>query len=127
MSRLLIVDDEPAICWGFQEFLSEEGHQVQIASSAEEALKVSAKSPFDAVVLDVRLPGMDGLTALTELRRRTKNAPVIVITAFGSLETAIATLRAGAYDFIAKPLKRAEVVGWLPNEGVMAVAVYPES
>ncbi len=103
MSRLLIVDDEPAICWGFREFLSEDGHQVRIASSAEEAVKLAHKEKFDAVVLDVRLPGMDGLTALAELRRRTDNAPVIVITAFGDLETAVRAIAEGAFDYLPKP------------------------
>lgn len=103
MSRLLIVDDEPAICWGFREFLSEEGHQVQIASTAEDALKLTTKEKFDAIVLDVRLPGMDGLSALGEIRRRTKNAPVIVITAFGDLEIAVRAISEGAFDYLPKP------------------------
>jgi len=103
MSRLLIVDDEPAICWGFREFLSEEGHHVQIASTAEDALKLTTSEKFDAVVLDVRLPGMDGLAALGEIRRRTKNAPVIVITAFGDLEVAVRAISEGAFDYLPKP------------------------
>lgn len=103
MSRLLIVDDEPTICWGFREFLSEEGHQVQIASSAEEALKLSGRERFDAVVLDVRLPGTDGLSALGELRRRTKNAPIIIITAFGDLDIAVQAISEGAFDYLPKP------------------------
>lgn len=111
MGRLLIVDDEPAICWGLREFLTEEGHQVQITSSAEEALKVSGKSRFDAVVLDVRLPGMDGLTALGELKRRTKNAPIIVITAFGDLEVAVRAISEGAFDYLPKPFDLESAAG----------------
>lgn len=103
MGRLLIVDDEPAICWGIREFLLDEGHEVRIASSAEEGLKYASAEKFDAVILDIRLPGMDGLSALGELRRRTRNAPIIVITAFGDLETAVRAISEGAFDYLPKP------------------------
>lgn len=103
MSHVLIVDDEPSICWGFREFLTEDGHEVSVAASAEEGLRlVSQRSP-DAIVMDVRLPGMDGLTALRELRTRLRDVPVIVITAFGNLETAVEAVRQGAFDYLPKP------------------------
>ncbi len=89
MSRILIVDDEASICWAFREFLSDEGHEVDVAASAEEGLKLAETETPDAVVLDVRLPGLDGLSALSEFRNRIGPAPIVVITAFGNLDTAV--------------------------------------
>jgi DNA-binding NtrC family response regulator len=103
MSHVLIVDDEPSICWGFRELLADEGHEVSIASSAEEALQMADREAPDAVVLDVRLPGRDGLSAIQDLRRRIGPAPIIVITAFGNLDTAVRALEEGAYDYLTKP------------------------
>lgn len=103
MSHVLVVDDEPTICWGFRELLHDEGHQVTITSSAEDALKVAGRIQPDAVLLDVRLPGMDGLTALSRLKEKTGDVPFIVVTAFGSLDTAVRAVEAGAFDYLSKP------------------------
>ena len=103
MSHVLIVDDEPSICWGFREFLSEEGHEVSIAASAEEALRMVGEKKPAAIVLDVRLPGMDGLTAIEQFRRLVGDVPIIVITAFGNLETAVQAVKEGAFDYLPKP------------------------
>ena len=70
MSQILIVDDEASICWAFRESLSDLGHHVEVAASAEEGLRIAAANSLDAVVLDVRLPGMDGLTAMRAFRER---------------------------------------------------------
>jgi two-component system nitrogen regulation response regulator GlnG len=105
MSHVLVVDDEPAICWGFCELLRGEGHEVTIASSAEEALKVAPKCLPDTIVLDVRLPGMDGLTALKQLKAKSGDAPVVVMTAFGNLETAVRAVEEGAFDYLTKPFE----------------------
>jgi two-component system nitrogen regulation response regulator GlnG len=103
MSHVLIVDDEPSICWGFREFLSEEGHEVSVAASAEEALQLVGENKPAAIVLDVRLPGMDGLTAIEHFRRLVGDVPIIVITAFGNLETAVQAVKEGAFDYLPKP------------------------
>jgi two-component system nitrogen regulation response regulator GlnG len=103
MSRILIVDDEASICWAFREFLTDEGHGVDIAASAEEGLKLAEEGPPDAVVLDIRLPGTDGLSALSEFRRRIGPAPIVVITAFGNLDTAVRAMQGGAFDYLVKP------------------------
>jgi DNA-binding NtrC family response regulator len=103
MSHVLIVDDEPSICWGFRELLTEDGHEVSIASSAEEAIDIASQSIPDAVILDVRLPGRDGLSAIKDLRDRVGDAPIIVVTAFGNLQTAVRAVEEGAYDYLAKP------------------------
>ncbi len=103
MSCILVVDDEESICWAFREFLGDEGHRVETASSAEEALRKAVEVRPDAVVLDVRLPGMDGLTALPLLRERAGGSPIVVMTAFGDLETAVRAVEAGAFDYLVKP------------------------
>ncbi len=104
MSTVLIVDDEPTICWAFKEALTEEGHAVRIAPSAEDALELTSGNwRPDAVVMDIRLPGMDGLTAMQQLQKRLGETPVVVITAFGSLDTAVRAMEAGAFDYLVKP------------------------
>src|SRR5262249_36257956 len=103
MGRILIVDDEESICWALRETLSDEGHRVEVAASAEEGLQIASASPLDAVVLDVRLPGMDGLTAMKAFRERVGPAPIVVITAFGNLETAVRAMEGGAFDYLVKP------------------------
>lgn len=103
MSHILVVDDEEAVCWALERALKGEGHSVSVAASAEDALDVARKKRPDAVVLDVRLPGMDGLSALGRLRELTADAPVIVVTAFGNLATAVRAVEGGAFDYLAKP------------------------
>lgn len=124
MSRILIVDDEPAICWSFREALRDEGHTVEVAASAEEALTKSANgSRPHVVVMDVRLPGMDGLSAMEQLRERIGTSPIIIMTAFGNLETAVRAMEQGAFDYLLKPfdldqatavINRALAAGRLP-------------
>jgi two-component system nitrogen regulation response regulator GlnG len=103
MSNILVVDDEASICWAFREFLADEGHHVEIAATAEEGLRIAEHLALDAVVLDVRLPGMDGLTALRGFQERVGSAPIIVITAFGNLDTAVRAIAGGAFDYLVKP------------------------
>jgi two-component system nitrogen regulation response regulator GlnG len=103
MAQLLIIDDEPAICWGLEKLGRSLGHEVRIASSAEQALELAARGPADVVVLDVRLPGLSGLEAMAALRERLGGAPIIVITAYGDLETAVEAVRRGAYEYVVKP------------------------
>lgn len=110
MGHILLVDDEQAVCWALERGLSQEGHQVTVASSAEEAFTKAAQQRPDAILLDVRLPGIDGLTALGRLRQLTRQAPVIVITAFGNLDTAVRAVEGGAFDYLAKPFDLAQVI-----------------
>jgi two-component system nitrogen regulation response regulator GlnG len=103
VSHILLVDDQESVCWALGQALTAEGHQVAVAPSAEEAFRLAADRRPDAVLLDVRLPGMDGLTALARLRELTGDAPVVVMTAFGNLATAVRAVEGGAFDYLAKP------------------------
>jgi len=103
MSRILIVDDEASICWAFREFLTDEGHDVDVASSAEEGLQYASRTQHDALLLDVRLPGMDGLTAMRQFQQTSAETPIIVMTAFGNLDTAVKAIEGGAFDYLTKP------------------------
>ncbi len=101
--RLLIVDDEPTICWGLARLAEQLGWAAATASSAEEGLKLAAEQPPDLLILDVRLPGMDGLTATEHFRPLLDGAPIVIITAYGDLATAVETVRRGAFEYLVKP------------------------
>jgi two-component system nitrogen regulation response regulator GlnG len=103
MKHILIVDDEEAVCWSLQRALTREGFSVSTAASAEQALALLNQQRPDVLILDVRLPGMDGLTALARFRHLVPDLPVIVVTAFGDLPTAVRAVEGGAFDYLAKP------------------------
>src|SRR6266851_5258644 len=103
MKKILIVDDEEAVCWALDRALTREGHRVRSAGSAEEAFLLAEKERPDVIVLDVRLPGLDGLSALKRFDELAADVPVIIITAFGNLTTAVRAVEGGAFDYLAKP------------------------
>ncbi len=104
MSHVLIVDDEPAICWAFRECLTDEGFTVDVAGTAEQAMTMADRVKPDVIVMDVRLPGMDGLQALKQFRGKSAGVPVIMMTAFGNLGTAVGAIDGGAFDYLTKPI-----------------------
>ncbi|GIX00341.1 MAG: sigma-54-dependent Fis family transcriptional regulator [Pirellulaceae bacterium] len=108
MAHILIVDDEESICWALQRMLSEQ-HDVSVAATAEEAIDIVGQRPVDLVLLDVRLPGKGGLEVLPDMRRLQAGLPVIVMTAFGDLQTAITAVERGAIEYITKPFNLNEV------------------
>jgi two-component system nitrogen regulation response regulator GlnG len=110
---VLVVDDEQSICWGLSRLGESLGHKVISASSAEQALACAEAACPDVVVLDVRLPGMDGLTAIGRFQDCCGSVPIIVITAYGDLRTAVEAVRRGAFDYIAKPFDVGKVKGAL--------------
>ncbi len=101
---VLIVDDEKGVQSSIQGILEDVGFDSQAVSSAEEALDILAKRSFPVVLLDVWLPGMDGLKALAQIRRISPDAVVIMISGHGSIETAVRATKLGAFDFVEKPL-----------------------
>lgn len=102
--HVLVVDDEPAMQELVQAALGEVGLEVLTASSGEEALRVARETPLDAVLTDVRMKGMSGIALCSSVKEHFPSVPVVVMTGFGSMETAVEALRAGAYDFVTKPL-----------------------
>ncbi len=104
MKNVLVVDDDEKICWAFEQFLTDEGHRPIIANNAEEGLrKVQSETP-DIILLDVRLPGMNGLEALKQIKAVQSEAIVIVMTAYDNVETTIQAMQLHAFDFIPKPI-----------------------
>lgn len=108
--RVLIVDDEEHIRKILTVMLSKKGCLTQAAASGQEALDMAGRTGFDAVITDIRMPGMDGLELLARLKAQDPDLIVIVITAFSSVETAILAMKQGAYDYISKPFKEDEIL-----------------
>lgn len=104
MADLLVIDDDPSMARAFELFLSREGHKFRVAGSAEEGLRLLAERTPDLVFLDVRMPGLDGLQALPIIRERWPETDVVIMTAYGSSQTSIDAMRAGAFDLLVKPL-----------------------
>jgi len=103
-ATILVVDDERNILTSVSRALGLEGYEVEVAGSAEIALEKLAKQSFDAILLDVQLPGIDGLAMLDELREREITAPVIMMSGHATIEVAMEATRRGADDFIEKPI-----------------------
>lgn len=110
MNRILIVDDEPAIGWSLRELLADDGHVVDLAATVDGALTACAKAAPAVILLDVRLPGRDGISAIPDLRAAAPAALIIVMTAFGDLDTAVRAVEAGAFDHLVKPFDLGQVV-----------------
>ena len=104
MPRILIVDDEPGIRQSLKGVFEDEGFATESVSSGEECLKKIAQSAFDLVLLDIWLPGIDGLETLRRLREISPSTRVIMISGHATIATAVAATKLGAYDFIEKPL-----------------------
>lgn len=103
-ARILIVDDEANIRNALAKLLSKFGHTVKSASNAQESLAMLRSSQFDVVLSDLRMPGDDGLHLLGEIKKLYPAIEVIVMTAYGTIETAVQAMREGAYDYIEKPI-----------------------
>lgn len=103
MSRLLVVDDEPNMRSMLGDILETEGHEVVALPEAEEALALLQGESFDTAILDLNLPGVSGLEMLRRLKDRNPPLPIIMITAYGTIDAAVEAMRLGAYDFIIKP------------------------
>jgi two-component system response regulator PilR (NtrC family) len=114
-TSILIIDDEEIMREILETLLSREGYSVRVASSGAEGLELARSVPFDAAIVDVMMPGMDGMAVLGELKKLDDDLPVIMITAFASVENAIAAMKRGALDYITKPFKNDEVLVVIRN------------
>ena len=104
MSKILIVDDEAAIRSALKEVLEYEGFTISEAPDGETALKMVLKESFDLIFCDIKMPKLDGLDFLSELKKEEIHVPVVMITGHGTIDTAVEAIKRGAYDFIQKPL-----------------------
>ena len=109
-TKLLIVDDEPIIRDSLAEFLAQEGFDVTACGDAEEALAHARRTRFDLALCDVQLPGIDGLELLDRLLKISPETVVLLITAYGTVETAVAAFQRGAHDYLIKPILLDEVL-----------------
>ena len=109
-ASILVVDDEEIMREILETLLTREGYQVRLVSSGEEGLELARTHTFDAAIVDVMMPGLDGIATLQELRKLDDDLPVLMITAFASVETAISAMKLGAFDYITKPFKNDEVL-----------------
>jgi len=107
---VLIVDDEEVMREILEALLVREGYRVKVASSGEEGLELARGTSFDAAIVDVMMPGIDGITTLEELKKIDEDLPIVMVTAFASVETAISAMKRGAFDYITKPFKNDEVI-----------------
>ena len=110
MAHILLVEDEQRLARLCKRVLEDEGHVVDTAESGEEALSLGAAEGFDAIVLDVMLPDVDGIQVCARLRRQGVQTPVLMLTALGALEDRVKGLDAGADDYLTKPFEFAELL-----------------
>jgi DNA-binding NtrC family response regulator len=102
--KILVVDDELGLCAGLQEGLRREGYQVDAAHDAAAALQLAGRGLYNLVISDVKMPGMDGLELLAQIRARSRDTLFILMTAFGTVGNAVEAMRLGAYDYLPKPI-----------------------
>lgn len=107
---ILIVDDEESICQTLGGILNDEGHEIVAAASGEEALRIVEEDPPSLVLLDIWLPGMDGIEVLKAIKAGYPRTQVIMMSGHGSIETAVKATKLGAFDFIEKPLSLEKVI-----------------
>ena len=108
--HVLIVDDEAGVRSALSGVLRDEGYDVEAVESGEACLDRVSRAPYDVIVLDIWLPGMDGLVTLARLRERRVDAPVVMISGHGNIESAVRAIKLGAFDFVEKPLSLEKTV-----------------
>ncbi|MEN8142497.1 MAG: response regulator, partial [Thermodesulfobacteriota bacterium] len=110
MKTILVVDDEPNYRLILSELLQEDGYEVLTAESGEKAMPQIRGTDLDLVVTDMRMEGMDGMDLLKETKIYNAELPVIMITAFGEVEKAVAAMQAGAFNYLTKPFNNEELL-----------------
>jgi two-component system, NtrC family, nitrogen regulation response regulator GlnG len=109
-ARILVADDEDGLRWVLEKGLQQAGHDVFAVKDGPAAVRAFEAEPFDLVFLDVRMPGLDGLAALARLREARPDALIVIMTAHGTMDTAIQAMQRGAYDYLAKPFDMDEAI-----------------
>jgi DNA-binding NtrC family response regulator len=109
-ARILVVDDEEVVRRSFERILSGPACSVRSVSTGSEVSQAMDEETFDVVLLDLRMPGMDGMTVLDEIKRHWPHSEVVIVTGYPTLETARQALQRGAYDYLAKPVDPEQVI-----------------
>lgn len=109
LGKILVVDDELKMCQSLQTLLSQEGYQVKSMQDGKKAIQTLREKDFDLVITDIKMPGCDGLDILKAAKAKDKDALIILMTGFGSLESAVSAINQGAYDYLLKPVDFSEL------------------
>ena len=110
-NRILIVDDDEVVRWSYLRSLRSVSRNVAAASNGEEALHAMEQDPFDVVLLDMRMPGQNGLSVLRTIKQKWPESEVVIITGYPTVDSAKEAVRLGAYDYVAKPVGSQDVIG----------------
>jgi DNA-binding NtrC family response regulator len=108
-TQVLVLDDEPIVCKRLQPALEKAGYEVEVFTKSAEAMARIQVKEFDIVITDLKMEGLDGMTFLSEVKKRSPATEVIVITGFATMETAKESYQKGVFDFVAKPFKLGEI------------------
>ena len=111
MKSILIVDDDSQLLTSFEKLLADEGYKVRTAGTGEQGIDEVSKGSPDLLIMDLRMPGMGGLAAFKKIKEIDPRLPVIIMTAFGTTETAIEATKAGAFDYVMKPFEVPDILG----------------
>src|SRR5450631_4136547 len=110
IKRILIVDDDEVVRWSYQRSLQNVSCNVEAASDGEQALQTMEQKPFDVVLLDLRMPGKDGLTVLRTIKQKWPESEVVIITGYPTIDSAKEAVRLGAHDYLSKPVGPQDVI-----------------
>ncbi|UPK70905.1 response regulator transcription factor [Chitinophaga filiformis] len=108
--KLLLIEDEPSVVSFIRRYLSEAGYDVSVALDGQSGLQMATEHSFQLIILDVMLPGMNGMAVCKALRKQNDTTPILMLTALGSTENVVAGLDSGADDYLVKPFKQAELL-----------------
>jgi DNA-binding NtrC family response regulator len=109
-NRILIVDDDEVVRWSYQRSLQSVSCNIAAAGNGEEALRAMEQDPFDVVLLDMRMPGQNGLSVLRTIKQRWPESEVVIITGYPTVDSAKEAVRLGACDYVAKPVGPQDVI-----------------
>ncbi|MBN1101865.1 MAG: response regulator [Deltaproteobacteria bacterium] len=109
-SKILLVDDEVVFTTNISKLLTNRGYRVKAVNSGDAAIAALEEETFDVVVLDLRMPGMDGITTLREIQKLGLFTQTLILTGHGSIDTALEAMKLGAYDYLAKPCEIEDLV-----------------
>ncbi len=110
LAKILVVDDEQYMLKLFEKILTKQGHEVKTAASGIEAIGLLEKNDFDLIFSDLVMPNLDGMDLLKEVKAGYSDIPFIVITAYGTIESAVEAMKTGAFDYLTKPFRKDDIL-----------------